>query len=239
MMRIPRVHGIIRRRLLVNFRVEPAVIQRLLPPRFRPKLHDGQAVAGICLIRLEHIRPRRFPSIVGVSSENAAHRIAVTWDDGEREGVFIPRRDTGSLLNHLAGGRLFPGEHKRARFDVTESGDRIALRMRSADGQVRVEVDGRVAPALPPASIFGSLAEASQFFEGGSVGYSATAAGNRLDGVTLRTEEWKVEPLAVERVHSSFFSDESKFPPGSATFDCALIMRNIAHEWEGSGDLYV
>jgi hypothetical protein len=76
--RVPRVHGIIRRRLLVNFRVDPVMIQRLLPPRFRPKLHDGHAVAGICLIRLEQIRPRRFPSIVGVSSENAAHRIAVT-----------------------------------------------------------------------------------------------------------------------------------------------------------------
>ena len=46
-----KIHGIIRRRLLVNFRVEPAVIQRLLPARFRPKVHAGHAVAGICLIR--------------------------------------------------------------------------------------------------------------------------------------------------------------------------------------------
>ena len=234
-----KIHGIIRRRLLVNFRVDPRVIARLLPPRFAPKLHDGYAVAGICLIRLEQIRPRRFPSVVGISSENAAHRIAVTWDGGAREGVFIPRRDTGSLLNHLAGGRLFPGEHQRARFEVTESGGRIALRMRSVDDAVRVEVEARVASTLPSTSLFASLAEASRFFEGGSVGYSATAAGNRLDGVTLRTEEWKVEPLAVDRVYSSFFADEATFPPGSATFDCALIMRNIAHEWEGAGDLYV
>ena len=231
-----KVHGIIRRRLLVNFRVDPAVIQRILPPRFQPKLHSGHAVAGICLIRLEQIRPRRFPAIAGLSSENAAHRIAVTWDGGAREGVYIPRRDTGSLMNRLAGGRLFPGEHQRARFDVRESGDRIALRMESADGQVRVELDGRVAAALPPGSIFASLDEASRFFESGSVGYSATAAGDHLDGVTLRTQEWKVEPLAMEHVISSFFE---ALPPGSATFDCALVMRNVAHEWEAMEEMYV
>lgn len=221
-----KIHGIIRRRLLVNFRVDPRAIAPLLPPRFAPKLHEGQAVAGICLIRLEEIRPRGFPRIVGFSSENAAHRIAVTWDGGAREGVFIPRRDTGSLFNRLAGGRIFPGEHQRAHFDVDDSGDRIALRMHSADGGVRVEVDARVAPVLTPGSIFASVGDASRFFEGGSIGYSATSDGDRLDGLALRTHEWKVEPLAVNRVYSSFFES---LP---ATFDCALLMRKIAHEWE-------
>jgi len=232
-MRLPRMRGVIRRRLLVNFRVDPAVMQRMLPARFRPKLQAGYAVAGICLIRLEEIRPKGFPSLVGVSSENAAHRVAVTWDGGE--GVFIPRRDTGSLLNRLAGGRLFPGEHHGAKFDVAETGGRIQLAMESHDGKVRVEVDGRSGSALS-SSIFGSLDEASTFFKGGSLGYSATADGNRLDGVTLHTHVWQVEPLAVDRVYSSFFAE---LPPGSAEFDCALIMRNVAHEWQAADDMYI
>jgi len=44
------------------------------------------------------------PEAVGFSSENAAHRIAVLWDDEQgvtREGVFIPRRDTNSPVNYL------------------------------------------------------------------------------------------------------------------------------------------
>ena len=80
-MRMPKIQGLIRRRLLVNFRVDPAVIQRLLPAPFRPKLHGGYAVAGVCLIRLENIRPKHVPNAFGISSENAAHRIAVTWED--------------------------------------------------------------------------------------------------------------------------------------------------------------
>src|SRR5262245_44131859 len=240
-MRLPKIHGTIKRRLLINYRVDPSVMSRQLPPPFRPKLHEDSAIAGICLIRLEGIRPRRFPLALGLSSENAAHRIAVVWDDdtGAHEGVYIPRRDTGSLMNHLAGGRLFPGEHQRATFHVDDDHDRIALDMQSADGRVRVEVSGRTASALPPTSIFGTVAAASAFFEPGSVGYSATASGQRLDGVVLKTHSWRVAPLAMDRVYSSYFADESKFPAGTITFDCALIMRNIAHEWSAGMPMYI
>ena len=240
-MRFPRVHGTIRRRLLVNFRVDPAVMQRQLPAPFRPKLQDGWAIAGICLIRLENIRPRRFPAMVGLSSENAAHRIAVVWQDGDgiREGVYIPRRDTGSLVSHLLGGRLFPGEHHRATFRVVEGDGHISLHMRSADASVEVDVAGRETTELTGGSVFKSVEAASAFFESGSIGYSVTAAGDRLDGVTLRTASWRVVPLAIERARSSYFADADRFPAGSVAFDCALLMRDTAHEWEAAADLYL
>jgi len=55
-MRMPDIHGLIRRRLLVNFAWIRFVIQRQLPAPFRPKLQGGYGVAGVCLIRLEQIR---------------------------------------------------------------------------------------------------------------------------------------------------------------------------------------
>jgi uncharacterized protein YqjF (DUF2071 family) len=233
-MKLPRIQGVIRRRMLVNFRVDPEVIQRQLPSRFRPKLHDGSAIAGICLIRLEQIRPIGLPSFTGLSSENAAHRIAVQWEDesgAQKEGVFIPRRDTDSLLNHVAGGRLFPGEHHHADFHVTNSSGRIDFDMKSRDGSVAIQLQGHLAKSLPPTSRFTTLAEASNFFEPGSLGYSVTRHQGRLDGIRLKTKTWQVEALEVEHVHSSFFADETKFPKGSVSFDCALLMRDIEHEW--------
>ena len=80
-MKLPVIQGVIRRRILANFRVDPEVMQQQLPARFRPKLQRGYAVAGICLIRLEHIRPRFVPESIGLNSENAAHRVAVLWDE--------------------------------------------------------------------------------------------------------------------------------------------------------------
>ena len=80
-------------------------------------------------------------------------------------------------------------------------------------------------------SSFASTDEASAFFETGSLGYSATGSGQRLDGITLRTASWNVEPLDVEYVRSCYFADPRRFPDGSITFACGLLMRNIEHEW--------
>ena len=240
-MRIPILKGTIKRRLLVNFRVDPAAIQKLLPALFRPKLHRGHAIAGICLIRLEHIRPAGLPALIGVSSENAAHRIAVQWTDASgiaREGVFIPRRDTGSRLTSLAGGRFFPGEHHHARFTVSDDGHRIDLAMEADDQQVSVRVVGDTSDTLPESSCFDSLLGASAFVEGGCLGYSVTHDEARLDGLLLRTLEWRVEALAATEAHSSYFEDRSRFPAGTVEFDHALVMRDILHEWHPAEDLY-
>ena len=103
---LPVIQGVIARRVLVNYRVRPAALRSLLPAPFEPKTIDGWGMAGICLIRLKHLRPRGVPAALGFSSENAAHRIAVVWDAGGslEEGVFVRRRDTSAWWNVLAGG---------------------------------------------------------------------------------------------------------------------------------------
>ena len=239
-MRLPTIQGVIDRRILVNYRVDAEVATHLLPAPFRPKLVNGYAMAGICLIRLKQIRPAFVPVPAGIGSENAAHRFAVEWDrDGQRqEGVFIPRRDTSSRLNTLVGGRLFPGEHHHARFEVSETEDRLRVEFESDDAQARVSVTARLADGLPPDSVFASVDEASSFFEGGALGYSATENPSRYDGLELRCKTWAVQPLAVETVRSSYFDDRTKFPEGSAKFDCALLMRGVEHEWHTREDLY-
>jgi hypothetical protein len=127
----------------------------------------------------------------------------------------------------------------KAEFKVDDDNGKIAFSMKSVDGDVAVRVVGKTSEELPQTSIFRSLSEASSFFEAGSLGYSVTADIHRLDGLRLQTREWRVEPLEVEQVYSSYFEDETIFPRGSAEFDHALIMRNIAHEWRAAADLHV
>jgi hypothetical protein len=236
---LPAVRGTIERRILVNFHCEPAALARLLPPPFRPKLVKGWGMAGICLIRLSGIGPSFLSVPGGFASENAAHRIAVEWDENgaPREGVFIPRRDTNALLNQLIGGRIFPGRHHAAKFEVEETDERFNLKMYGEDGATFVRVSAHTANKLPNDSIFGSLAEASKFFRGGALGWSSRPASGEFDGLELCCHEWRMEPLAVEQVESSFFKNPGLFPPGAAKFDSAFLMRNIAHEWRARGRL--
>jgi hypothetical protein len=238
-MRVPTLRGVIDRRMLINFRVDPAVLAALLPAPFRPKLVGGFGMVGICLIRLRGVRPGFVPSWLGFTSENAAHRAAVVWPtaDGEREGVYVRRRDTNSRLTALVGGRLFPGVAHHARFTVHETAEHFEVALRSDDGATDLAVVADVAPTLPSSSIFTSLAEASAFFQGGALGYSATPDPTTFHGMELHCRRWHVEPLTVREVRSSYFDDETIFPKGSIAFDNALLMRGIEHEWRGRADL--
>ena len=235
-MNIPAVKGTIARRILANFRADSEVVAAQLPTPFRPKLVKGKAIVGICLIRLEKIRPALSPLPCGIHSENAAHRIAVEWDENgqTREGVFIPRRDTDSRLNHWSGGRVFPGQHHLAQFDVRESATEVEVQMRSCDGAVAVRVKAIIALNLPTTSIFDSVNEASSFFERGCLGYSARCNSNQLDGLLLETYDWRVQALDVSEIQSSVFDDRENFPQGTIEFDHALLMRGIEHQWHAA-----
>lgn len=232
-MKLPAIRGLIDRRILANYRVDPAVLASQLPAPFRPKVVNGWGMAGICLIRLREIRPAGLPRWCGVASENAAHRVAVEWDDdgAVREGVYIRRRDTDSRLNGLLGGRLFPGVHHHARFAVHETAESFEVGVQSDDGVTDMLVRARRASAWPGGSTFGSIDEASAFFQAGAVGYSPTRESAHFDGLELVCDDWNVEALDVDDIRSKYFDDRAVFPPGSIELDCALLMRRIEHRW--------
>jgi len=234
-MKIPVVRGIIDRRILVNYTVDPEVVKKLLPAPFRPKLYNGKAIVGICLIRLKQIRPKGLPAWLGIGSENGAHRIAVEWTENDelKEGVFVPRRDTSSCFNAAFGGRLFPGRHHQAKYHVTEADDHYQIAFKS-DDDTTISIEATLAETYDTNSIFKTLSNASGFFEGGAVGFSPK--GSYFEGLELKTFNWHVQPLSIKSVQSSFFEDERNFPIGSIQFDNALLMTNMEHEWHSAGN---
>ena len=235
---IGSIESTIERRLLVNYRIHPDRVAGLLPAPFRPQLISGWAVGGICLIRLSGIRPRGIPRALGLRTENLAHRFAVEWDDdqGTHAGVFIPRRDTSSRISELAGGRLFPGDHQRARFLVSESGPLVEIRAVSADDSMRVSVLATETAELRSA-LFASTGEAIEFFRLGSHGFSPSRPAGCLAGVRLEADSWAARPMDIQRLESSFFGDQSLFPAGSCVLDSGLIMRNLRGTWIADGRL--
>src|SRR5258708_28321763 len=90
------VEAVIRRRLLVNFRVRPDILAKTLPPPFEPRLVHGWGMAGVCLLGLGNLRPGGVPAALALGTENAAPRFSVAGGDvtGRPPGVYIPRRHT-------------------------------------------------------------------------------------------------------------------------------------------------
>lgn len=234
-MKIPVIHGFIDRRILINFTADPKAVEKIIPFPFRPKIYKGRAIVGICLIRLKKIKPKGLPDFIGVNSENGAHRIAVEWDEnGEtKSGVYIPRRDTSLKLNTLVGGRIFPGRHYYAKFNVEEKNGNYHIDFISSDG-TETMIDAAETKSFSEASIFKTIEKASEFFEHGDLGYSPNK--ENFDGLRLKAYKWEVRALEVNNVKSSFFENEEVFPKGSVAFDNALLMTNIEHEWQSEPD---
>ena len=226
-----KIEATIERRILVNYRVDPEVLARLLPAPFRPATVHGYGIAGVCLIRLGDVRPAGLPPALGITSENAAHRIAVEWDtaDGPVTGVYIPRRHSSSRLTVLAGGRAFPGWHQRARFTVFEHTGRYGVHY-SGPG-VEVTVAAHDADDVMAGSVFGSVDEASAFFQAAPLGYAATPAAGVFDGVELTTDRWHMTPLQLDELRSSLFCGLEFVP------DSAFLMAGIATTWRPQPDL--
>ena len=229
----------IERRLLVNYRIDPELVERQLPAPFRPQLVSGWAVGGVCFIRLGNLRPNHFPSALGITTENVAHRFAVEWDDdaGTQVGVFIPRRDTNSRVTALAGDRVFPGLHRMARFNVREQGPELQLGVDSRDGTLGLSVVARETQVLE-GSLFNSPEQAIEFFRRGSLGFSPSGSSNALVGVRLQSESWDARPVTVDEMRSSLFDDPAAFPRGSCTLDFGLVMRNLKARWVTHGPLH-
>ena len=232
-MRVPTMRGVVERRLLVNYSADPEIVSRLLPAPFAPQLVNGRAVVGICLIRLGELRPRGVPKLLGLTSENAAHRMAVQWRDGSvlRTGVYIPLRHSSAIINVFVGDRLFPGVHERADFEVTESADKIAVALTARDGDCRVDAAVRLADKLVDSELFASTAVASEFFRTGSTGFSPSRRTRQLDGLDLVTDAWRIEAASIDHVQSSLYDDRTVFPVGSIALDSALVMREVPVEW--------
>lgn len=220
---LPTIEGIIARRVLLNVRVDPEVAARIVPAPLEVDVRSDSAVAGVCLIRLEGLRPKGSPTAVGISSENMAHRIAIRYPsrDGMKRGVFIWRRETDNGLMKLLGGRLFPGVHGKATFDVSEGSGYLEYRVRSSS-DVDLSLGLHTETEWRGCQLFPELRDIETFFADGDYGYSCTLRGDRLEGLRLRSLAWKMNPLMVSHMswHSSVTQACSLPVPWSWTTRC-------------------
>ena len=224
---LPGIVGTIDRRILLNYRAPLEVVSRILPAQFRVRSVNDHALIGVCLIRFRALRPAHLPAMMGISSENAAHRISIVWSDDEEThaGVYVTRRDTDSAFVRLTGGRVFPGVHGRATFEVDESPDQVSISISDPEG-VLVGLSGRISEEFS-SEVFATHEEASRYFQDDRIGYSPARREGKLEGLQLNCHTWETFSLAIDKSHVREFSRLSS----EIKFDHALIMHGISHDW--------
>ena len=105
----------------------------LLPPGLVLDRFDGDAFLTVAPLRIEHMRPRGFPSFLGLSFDEITVRTYVKGLGGR--GMYFLDVESGSALASLIGRRLLglPYEHAKVKHRV--SGREISYESRRADSE--------------------------------------------------------------------------------------------------------
>jgi hypothetical protein len=199
-----RARGTIRSRLLVNAVVDPDEAAARLPRGLRPHVTSFGTVVGCCLLEIDRLRPARLPAAAGVRVRAAAHRISVEWDDetgASVTGVYVPDRRSDSRLAVALGGRWFPGVHRRARVDVSDTSARLSWPI-DDDGRFGVSVAVLIPhdqPAVRPRDPIGGTCV------GATLGVSRDHSG-ALEAVRMDPAHRNAREVVVESLDSAFIS---------------------------------
>ena len=220
-MKITPAHGVIERRLLVNYRLDPDVAKKLLPAPLQPRLVGGYAVAGIALAHLGRLRPAGLPAVAGLSRETAMHGIAVEWERS-------PSLHTGVFVLHRDSVGVGPGRRLRRPpcFTVDDRTDGLRIAYTSRDRTVRVDVDVSLAAGLAGSALFRDVRAATRFLDLDSP--EGASWGPQLRGLKLSVGDRCISAARVRTATSSIFAGTSVFPPGSVHVDSALLLRDLA-----------
>lgn len=228
---IREVSGRIERRVLVGYSFDPEVVAPLLPEGFSPRLVNGRAVVGLCLIKFAGIGPSWLPHQLGLKPESVAHRVGVQWVNAqgeETQGVYVPEHHTSSFMVNQVGGRFFPGVQQLGEFQVEEHDERVRLWMESEGRKVLVDVKPT---SQWESSLFPSVEEAALFYKPPK-GWSPTLDGSQVEGVEMVTDAWNVEAWMPNQVMTTFFD---QFPDGSYDYDHTIVMRNLGVRYFAPG----
>jgi hypothetical protein len=230
-MRAPALRGRIDRRISVFYRLDPMAARELLPAPLRPRLVRGWALGGVCILRLARMRPRMLPIPLGLASELAWHRIAVEWEEDGRpmHGHYLLRSETDSRLAPFPGARLVPSPDDCTRIEVRSSDAALTARVESGDGTTDLDLAASLGGWRSDA-LFKSANAARASIASGHVVWDGDEQGE-LEGVELRSTGGTAQGLEVVRLASTWFDDRARFSLGTATLDCAIVVRDADHEW--------
>lgn len=140
--------------LFLHWRVDPELIEPLLPKGFQLDTFDGCGWIGLIPFTMDDTRPRGFPRVPGLSRFHECNVRTYVLHDGV-PGVWFFSLDAASRLAVLGGRSLWKLNYVHASFDVTREGDRTDYAVRRRDGTTS-RITWRTGPELPP-SESGSL----------------------------------------------------------------------------------
>jgi uncharacterized protein YqjF (DUF2071 family) len=182
---------------------------------------------------MDRMRPAFVPAPLGVTYRQVVYR-AVVRHRGAR-GVYFLRSDADHRGMSLAGDWLTFFRFHTSRIAVRAEGPLVHVDLAARPGDhadIRASFDvGGASRALPPASAFGSLAEAQAFLVELYVAFGCDEPTGEVRAVRIERGTWDLRVVDDRRAGYDVMSGSRLFPAGSARLDSVFYVEAIPYYW--------
>lgn len=234
MKRLTQATGILEDAVLLNFRTDIHVLNRILPPPFVPRLVDGYGLVGILMFKMRDLACEKNLGLPSPPSDHVLYRVAVSWQHGMRthHGMYLLRHEVNTRLNVRQRRKgLFPVAASPIRWHKTPGSEMFGWTL-NTHNQTRLKVRARLATAFPPGSVFDTLDQASLFFQKERAAIAPRFQQSIFAHTRFLPLNWKVKPLFIEALHTDMDQLGSLFPKEQIYFDSGLIWPRILCKWQ-------
>jgi uncharacterized protein YqjF (DUF2071 family) len=226
--------------LSINYRVDPAVLSRLLPAPLEPEIHKGHGWVQVLMSSLRDMRPPGIPSLFGTCFYQVSYRAAVRYRDAVgawRRGGYFVRSETNHPVMRAVGNAL--AEFKFHDFGAAEmvmlrDGDRLTVGVDPEasfpNGRLVSVVDTRPCPGPPPSSCWASLDELHEPLVECYDALGVDAEEGHLYILTIDRDPWNARFVSPRNVYSEYF-DTGPLGQGAAELDSVLHLEECRYRW--------
>jgi uncharacterized protein YqjF (DUF2071 family) len=218
---------------LVNFRMAPETLARVLPPPLEPDVYRGQAFLSVVIAEMEQMRPAFMPPALGITYQQVVYRAVVRC--GDQRGVHFLRSDADNPLMVVMGNLLSFFRFHEARV-VRASGaglhhfDLVAASGDHADIHATFDV-GRGSRAVPASSVFPDIDKAQRFLVELYTAFRPSSDGATMSSVDIERGRWHIRMVDAPRARFDLMDGSHPFPAGSTTLDSVIYVEDIEYLW--------
>lgn len=220
--------GLLRNCWLFAYGTPVEEARRLLPASLEPVVYGGAAFWNVVVCRIEGMRPKGVPPIVGFDYWHVAYRLYVRFrtKTGEPiEGLYFLRSDCDSRLMAAAGNLVTDFNFNVARIRIDETAEATQLTVESPTAPVQVLLNGNV-PSRPADSVFKDGTAAAAALKYKPFGISILPDGNANIVRIIREESaWVAHEQNVVSATWGYFHDKK------VRFEGCYRVDPIQYQW--------
>ncbi|MFC4766097.1 DUF2071 domain-containing protein [Effusibacillus consociatus] len=212
-------------------------VRHLVPQCLELVTYKGNAIIGVVVSRLKHMRPWPLPKWTGIGYRHVAYRIYVEYTPPGQEpiqGLYFLRSEANNPLMKKAGNLLTDFRFHLADITLAKADRTIDFKIENSDdglGNARARLSLEDVNELPPTSIFSSVEEALHVLHYEPYGIFVDQRRKKVNVVKVTRDESQWRERTIRQKDAVWTYWDHIIPEG-LVHQLTVWVDSIPYRWE-------